>query len=223
MTGRMRQARALLIVGAVLAMVAGLVQSTMGSRIPAWTGDKADPGPLGALTLVLGAIALLGATLLTAPRRSATVRVGAGAAIGLVAAIGFTTVGRLWWLPGPLLALGLVVSIEDWHALRSAIRREWWRVLLVALGCCELLMVVRAHPAVTVLGVVAGVALIAAAVPAAQRWTIALAVVGPLPFAALAWTALVPLIVSVVAAFVAVAVAVHRTSARAPAQIELVR
>jgi len=80
---------------------------------------------------------------------------------------------------------------------------------------------VRAQPVVTLFGVVAGVALIAAAVPATQRWAIALAILGTLPFAALAWTALIPLIVTVVAAFVAVAV--HRTSARAPAQIELVR
>ena len=220
MTGT-RPARPLLIVGAVLAMAAGLIQTTVGSRMPAWTGDKADPGPLGLLTLVLGALALLAATLLTSPRRSAPLSAGAGAAIGLVALVGFTTVGRLWWLPGPLLALGLVVSVEDWRALLSGIRREWWRVLLVTLGCCELLMVVRARPLVTLFGVVAGLALVAAAVPTMRRWAIALAIVGPLPFAALVWTALVPLIVSVTAAFVAVAI--HRTSAGPPVQIELVR
>ena len=178
-------------------MAAGLVQTTVGSRIPAWTGDKADPGPLGAADPRARRDRPPRRDVADSPRRSATVRTGAGAAIGLVALVGFTTVGRLWWLPGPLLALGLVVSVEDWRALLSAIRREWWRVLLVALGCCELLMVVRAQPVVTLFGVVAGMALIAAAVPAARRWAVALAILGPLPFAALAWTALVPLIVSV--------------------------
>ena len=95
-------------------------------------------------------------------------------------------------------------------------------MLLVALGCCELLMVVRARPIVTLFGVVAGLALIAAAVPTARRWAIALAIVGPVPFAALAWTALVPLVVSVTAAFVAVGHPIGRRL-RPPVPIELVR
>ena len=52
-------------------------------------------------------------------------------------------------------------------------RREWWyRVLLVALGCCELVMIVRAQPLVTFFGVVAGVGLLAAAasIPGPGRW-----------------------------------------------------
>ena len=216
-----RWSRVLLVAGGVLAVAAGVVQWSVGSRIPTWTGDKADPVALGLLTVVLGAIAIVAAVILTSPRRGVASRIAAGAAIALVAVIGFTTVGRLGWLPGPLLALGLVLGVDDWRQLGATTRRQWCRVLLVALGCCELLMVVRAHPAVTVLGVVAGVALIAAAVPAAQRWTIALAVVGPLPFAALSWSALVPVIVSIVA--VGVALAVHRTPARTPVAIELVR
>jgi hypothetical protein len=219
--GRRQRARSLLLAGGVLAIAAGLVQATTGSRIPVWTGDKADPGPLGLLTVVLGIVALVATMLLTSPHRSGTARAGAGAAIALVAIIGSTTVGRLWWLPGPLLVVGLAVSVEDWRALLSTIRRQWCRVLLVTLGCCELLVVVRAQPLVMLSGLVAGVALMAAAVPGARPRIIPLAVLGTLPFAALAWTALVPVIVSVTAAVITLAV--HRPSAAPPVKIEMVR
>jgi hypothetical protein len=205
MTGRRRVARVVLVVGAGLAVAAGLVQATIGDRIPSWTGNKADPGPLGLLTVALGAVAVGAAVLLTATARGA-VRAGAVAAITLVAVIGATTVGRLWYAPGLLLVVGLVVRTEDWRAVIAALRREWSRVLLVVLGGCELLMVVRSRPLVMVFGVVAGAALMAAAVPGPRRRTIALVVLAPLPFLVLAWTALVPLVVSVMAVLVALGI-----------------
>jgi hypothetical protein len=94
-------------------------------------------------------------------------------------------------------------------------------VLLVVLACCELLMVVRARPLVALVGVVAGVALVAAAVPGPRRRSMALAVVGTLPFAVLAWTAIAPLVVTVAA--IAVVVGIREGSVRAPARIEAIR
>jgi hypothetical protein len=217
MTGRRRMTRVVLVVGAGLAAAAGLVQATFGDRIPSWTGNKADPGPLGVLTMALGAVALGAAILLTASVRG-TVRVGAATAIALVAVIGATTVGRLWYVPGSLLVVGLVARIEDWRAVVAALRREWSRVLLVVLGCCELLMVVRSRPLVMVFGVVAGAALMAAAVPGPRRRTMALVVLAPLPFAVLAWTALVPLVVSVMA--VLVALGIHEVAVRPRPKVE---
>jgi hypothetical protein len=217
MTARRRRlARALLLTGAALAVVAGLVQATIGAQIPSWTGRKADPGPLGLLTIALGAAALVAAVPLTGPDRRGAVRAAAGAVVGLVAVIGFTTVGRLWYVPGPLLLLGLAISIEDPFDVLATARREWWRVLLVALGCCELLMIVRARPLAMALGALAAVALMAAAASAARRRTIALAILGPLPFALLTWTAIVPVLVSVIAVVVALG---SRRPARAVAPL----
>lgn len=82
-------------------------------------------------------------------------------------------------------------------------------------------MIVRAQPLVTFFGVVAGVGLLAAAASHPRPRTMALAVVGTLPFAVLAWTALVPLIVT--AAAVLVAIGIHTTKAGSPARIEMVR
>ena len=217
MTGRRRIARVVLVVGAGLAVAAGLIQATFGDRIPAWTGNKADPGPLGLLTVALGAVAVGAAVLLTSAARDA-VRAGAAAAIALVAVIGATAVGRLWYGPGLLLVVGLVVCVEDFCAVVAALRREWSRVLLVVLGSCELVMVVRSRPLVMVLGVVAGAALMAAAVPGPRRRTIALVVLAPLPFAVLAWTALVPLVVSVMA--ILVALGMHQAAARPRPKVE---
>ncbi len=216
-----RWARWLLISGAALAAVAGLVQATVGSRIPSWTGDKADPGPLGALTIALGAVAGVAAAVLTGPRRSGSVRVAAGGALALVCLVGATTVGALWVLPGTLLAIGLVASVDDWRGLVATIRHEWCRVLLVALGCCELLMIVRARPHLAVLGAVAGGALVAAAVSRPRRSTMALAIVATLPFAVLAWTALVPPMVT--AAAVLVAVGIRTANVGSPARIGALR
>ncbi|MET0458683.1 MAG: hypothetical protein ABW195_05520 [Ilumatobacteraceae bacterium] len=209
MTGRRRVSAALLLAGGLGAIVAGLVQATIGSRIPSWTGNKADPGALGLLTVGFGAVVIVAARSLTARRRSPTTTMVAGTVTVLIAVIGATTVGRLWFLPGALLVVGLFLAVDDWGSLRAWLRRQWCQVLLVLLGACELVMAIHTGPLVALAGVVAGAALVAAATVAAgaRRTMVLLVVVGTVPFAVMTWTALVPVLVCIVA--VPIALAVH--------------
>ena len=198
----------------MLGIAAGVVQATVGSRIPAWSGAKAEPVALGALTVLLSTVAAVGAVLLRRPRVSGVGLVAPVALVVLPAAVCFTTVGRLWLVPGSLLLAGIIVGVDDWTALAYALRRNWSRLLLGALGCCQLLMAVRARPTVAAVGLASGVALIAAACVRPRRGTIALVVIGTVPFAVVAWTALVPLLVVVVAVPLAVAVVRRRSVPR---------
>ena len=94
------------VAGAALGIVAGIAQWGFGNEIPEWTGDKLHPVQLGIITIALSLIAM--AALVFAHRNptvSPRVRVGLGAAILLPAAVCFTTVARLWYVPGPLLII----------------------------------------------------------------------------------------------------------------------
>jgi len=83
--------------------------------------------------------------------------------------------------------------------------RTLLRLLLVVLGGCQLLMAARAPAVTMIVGVVSGLALIAAAVIERRRRALAAALValGTIPFAVVAWRALVPFLVLVVAAVLA--------------------
>lgn len=186
--------------GAVLGVVAGLVQASVGSDIPDWTGAKASPGALGALTIVLSLVAGAGWAALRRPHRGE--RLLAVAALVVPAVVGSTTVGRLWLLPGPLLLVAAALSIASWKDAAALTRRNWTRVLLASLGGFEMLMAAGAAPVVMAVGAAGGAALAFAAVFGAHmRWRFAgLVVLGTVPFAALAWTAVVPVLVLLVAA-----------------------
>ena len=196
---------ALAAVGAALGVLAGIVQATVGSQIPGWTGAKASPGALGVLTVVLSLIAGAGCATIRWARVGTGARLAAIAAIAVPALVCFTTVGRLWLIPGPLLLLGAGLCVGSWREAAVATRRNWSRVLLAALGGCELLMAAGAAPVVMAVGAVGGAALILAAVVAGHRRPLAagLIVLGTAPFAALAWTALVPVLVLLLAAALA--------------------
>ena len=86
------------------------------------------------------------------------------------------------------------------------VRQNWLRCLLSGLGACQLLMAAGSTGVVSAVGVVSGIALIAAACwPNPRRWVLlGLIIIGTVPFAALAWTALVPVLVVLVTAAVAV-------------------
>ena len=83
---------------------------------------------------------------------------------------------------------------------------EWNRVLLSAVGGCELLMVASSPPLLMLVGGVGGAALIV--VPwwrSAARHTVAgLVAVGTVPVALLGWTAVAPVLLAVVAWLIAV-------------------
>jgi hypothetical protein len=213
MLRRRRLAGRLGLAGASIGVVAGLTQATVGDRIPEWTGAKQSPLALGLLTVLLSLVAGFAA----ARQRHTDLSPGAraGCAFGLVgpALLCLTTVGRLWFLPAVLLLAAGALTIDSRRDTASALAARRWPILLSALGGCELLMSAGAAPAPAVVGALGGAALIAAAwLDQQPGWTWALVVLGTLPFAVLAWTSIVPVLLTLEA--FAVAAATRRTSER---------
>jgi hypothetical protein len=203
------------VLGGALGVGAGLIQATVGSRIPDWTGAKAAPVALGLLTVAFSVLAGLAAVR----QASSGISVGsrAACALGLLipGLLCFTTVGRLWYVPGPLLLVAGTFCISSWRSTVSVIARNWARCLLSALGTCELLMAVGAAPAVMAVGTVGGIALITVSWLGTSRRSVVLGLlaIGTVPFAALAWTAIVPILLLLAAAAVATPL-VHNKSSR---------
>jgi hypothetical protein len=94
----------------MLGVCAGLAQLFLGSSIPQWTGDKMDPAGLGLTTIVLSLVAAVALWQLRRPlpvwARVACVLVSVACA-----AVCFSTVGRLWYVPGPLLLLATLLAV----------------------------------------------------------------------------------------------------------------
>lgn len=199
--------------GSALGVLAGIIQATVGASIPYWTGAKASPGALGALTVVLSLVAAAGCAMSRRPHFGGGGRLVAVVALVLPALVCFTTVGRLWIVPGPLLLIGATLSIGSWSEAADLTRRNWIRVLLASLGGFEKLMAAGATPVVMAVGVAGGAALIAGAWAAGQKPVLAGALIalGTVPFAALTWMALVPVLLLLVA--VALATTLFRQAA----------
>ena len=221
LASRRRAAGLLSLTGAGLGVLAGVLQATIGTTIPSWTGAKQAPVALGLLTIGLSAVAAVAAAALLAPigRRSG-LRLAAATAVAVVAGVCFSTVGRLWLVPGPLLLVGAALSIEDYRAAAADVRRNWLRVLLASGGGFELLMAAGASPLVLVIGGVGGVALIASAGVGrhAARGAAGLMVLGTVPFAAVAWSGIVPVLLLLLVAALAVPVLSPRRHSR-PSQL----
>jgi hypothetical protein len=101
----------LAVLGAVLGVIAGVVQWGFGAEISDWSGDKLHPEQLGLITVALSVVSLAAARVaVSRPRRPSLDRRLLAAGVAVPALICFTTVGRLWYLPGPLLlvAAGLI-------------------------------------------------------------------------------------------------------------------
>ena len=95
-----------------------------------------------------------------------------------------------------------------------AVAARWPRVLLSALGLCQLLMAAAAPPWLTAVGAVSGVALVLAAwLPARTGVLVALVLLGTAPLAIAGWFALVPPLVAVVALPIAAVVVRSRPPA----------
>ncbi|MET3803017.1 MFS family permease [Nakamurella sp. UYEF19] len=189
--GRQRIAGWLGLCGGILGILAGLAQTTLGSRIPEWTGHKASLVALGLLTVGLSVIGVLCALLLLrhpelTPQRRIAVAVGLFVAGGLC----FSTAGILWYLPGVLLlgASGYAVLAGDPLRTRQIVMHTWLHLLISVLGAFEVLMAVSAGPvAAIVVGVVGGLALMTA--PWIQGLAVpgVLQLIGTVPFAILTW------------------------------------
>lgn len=111
------------VAGAALGIVAGIAQWAFGNEIPEWTGNKLHPVQLGIVTIALSLIALAAVVFahrnLTIPPRA---RGGLAGAILLAAVVCFTTVGRLSYVPGPLLvtAAALLLAASPGAPRRAA-------------------------------------------------------------------------------------------------------
>jgi len=106
--------------GAALGVVAGIVQWAAGTEIPDWTGNKLHPVQLGIITILLSLLAFGGVRFAARnPDAPGWHKALAWLAILVPAGICFTTVGRLWFLPGPLLIVAAVLLLRPGPAERS--------------------------------------------------------------------------------------------------------
>jgi hypothetical protein len=99
--------------GAILGVVAGMVQWAFGKDIPDWTGNKLHPVQLGIITIVLSLVALASVGYLTRhPGPLTWQRALAGLGVLGPAGVCFTTVGALWYLPGALLIVSALLLLR---------------------------------------------------------------------------------------------------------------
>ena len=211
------------LAGAILGALAGVAQATVGTRIPEWTGAKDNPVALGALTVVLSAVAALAASWLRAPEPlPAPRRVAVVVAFVVPAVLCFTTVGRLWYLPGALLlaACGLTPAAGDTRDLGRVVGANWSRGLVSLLGAFVVLMAVSATPIATLaIGVVGGLAVMVA--PWLARRTRRVVVVpmlmGALPFAIVTWWSIASPLVAVIALAIGLTTIRHLSHVTTPA------
>ena len=128
-----------------------------------------------------------------------------------------STVGALWFVPAVLLMVAGVMTVESWRDTGRAIADDWWRVLLSVLGGFEILMAAGASAVLMAVGVLSGLVLLVAPWlrsiprPATIGWIVA----GTVPFGVLAWTAVIPALVALVAAVLAIPI-LRRGSLPAP-------
>jgi hypothetical protein len=208
MTSRPGLAATLGMAGAGFGIVAGIVQATVGARIPNWTGAKDSPVALGLLTIVLSLLAA-GCALGLARISRSQLGHRLALALGLLIPAGlcFSTVGRLWFLPGPLLlcAAGIALAPGSRKDYSEMIRSHWLAGLVSVLGAAELLMAVSAAPAVAVIGVIGGLALIAAPwlAPLSRTLSGVLLAVGVVPFTVLTYWAIIPIVLALLALLIA--------------------
>ena len=196
-----RVAGRLAATGAALGVLAGLIDVAAGSSIRGWVGNKLDTTPLGLGTIALSGVALAAAIAWQRPggrgggRRLVTVLT-----LALPAGICFTTIGRLWYLPGILLlaAAILVLATSTTQELARAVNeRRWLRGLIVILGSYYVFLGADSHGLAAALGILGGLAIWAALAVAgsSHRLALSLLVLGVLPFAVATWWSVVtPLI-----------------------------
>jgi hypothetical protein len=207
--------------GATLGIVAGLLELTIGPSIREWVGDKQDTTRLGLTTIVLSSAALAAAASLRRRGRRAGGR-RLAVVLGLVvpAVICFTTVGRLWLLPGPLLlaAAGLLLVASERQELRLAIdERRWWIGLVACCGAYYVFLGATALGIAGLLGMFGGLLIWAAVAAASFSRTAAYALLmaGALPFAVATWWSLVTPLIA------AAALAIGHVALRQNARIHL--
>lgn len=125
------------ILGSTLGILAGLIELSIGAQIKPWIGNKENPAVLGLVTILLSGLAL--AAFIVARKHEPQTNDGKLAIfLGalLPAAICFTTVGRLWYLPGTLLMVAVaLLAYEFWMTpqvkVTSGTSGPMWRLMAV--------------------------------------------------------------------------------------------
>jgi hypothetical protein len=188
------------LLGGALGAAAGIVQATVGTQLGAWAGSKADPVPLGLLTIGLSGLALTAALVRLRAGRSpsAGVRATVAGAELVAGLVGFSTVGRLWWLPGALLLAAAAAEISTSPVgVARAVRHAWPAILTGILGVCLMLVAATADaPLLLWLGLAGGLAVAAAPWIAGRSvpFAVGALLLGALPYAAITWwSAITPL------------------------------
>jgi hypothetical protein len=199
-----RAATRLATIAAGLGVLAGVLEISIGPSIRDWVGNKQDTTRLGLTTIALSAVALAAAASLSRDRPDAPGhRLVSVLGIVVSALVCFTTVGRLWLIPGPLLlvATALLLTTEDRKDLMHAIDQHRWRIGLVSLcGAYYIFLGATALGAAGVLGIIGGLLIWGAMALASRSHRVALVllIVGALPFAvATWWSVITPLIAAV--------------------------
>lgn len=122
------------VTGSVIGLLSGIIEMSFGSQILPWIGNKENPLVLGLVTFILSCLAFISVisahtpTKLTNNRKLANI-------LGLLlpATVCFTTVGRLWYLPGFLLLVTVILhGYEYWfdksNKIGSKLISEEYRV-----------------------------------------------------------------------------------------------
>ncbi len=197
---RRRTTARLAFAGALTGLVAGLAELTIGPSIRSLVGDKLDTTRLGLTTMLLGVVALTAAIALRREERTGGRRLAVAAGLAVPGLVGFTTVGDLWLLPGPLLlgAGGLVLAASARSDLTGALDERHLLVGMVALcGVYYVFLGATALGVAGALGVLGGLLIWAAMAATTHSHAAALALLtlGTLPFAvATWWSVLTPLV-----------------------------
>jgi hypothetical protein len=200
-----RAATRLATIAAGLGVLAGVLEISIGPSIRDWVGNKQDTTRLGLTTIGLSAVALAAAASLSRDRPDAPGhRLVSVLGIVVPALVCFTTVGRLWLIPGPLLlvATALLLTTEDRKDLMHAIDEHRWRIGLVSLcGVYYIFLGATALGVAGALGILGGLLIWTAIALASRSHAVAHAVlaVGALPFAFLTWWSVVTPLIAILA------------------------
>lgn len=207
----------------ILGIAAGLIELSIGGSIRSWIGDKHDTIRLGIVTVLLGAAALAASLGILRERRAPQGRVGrvrlfAGTGLVVPGLIGFTTVGRLWYVPGSLMVLSAVALVRDSRhhdaIPAGAIAASWTRGLVAVLGVLLAALGVAAHGSNAVLAISGGGLVIATAVWM-RRFPVVVTIPGLVvavaPFAVATWWSIVTPLIAVLTISIGAAAAVSNS------------
>jgi hypothetical protein len=120
--------------GSILGALVGLIELSVGTQILPWIGNKGSPVALGFVTFILSGVAflsILSARKHVSPTNDRKLAIFLG--VLLPAVICFTTVGRLWYLPGSLLLLSsILLAYTYWfHQSKASLSKTVSRKIRV--------------------------------------------------------------------------------------------